>query len=131
MKVRTSVHDDVLVLKIQEPTLVRPPDWRALLAEGRVQPAHVALDLENVEFVSSLFWQSCVALARDLAARGGHLMLLNVSDQQRQVLSLVDGASALTFLQEGQSIGEEVVALRQESSRREGVNRSEKRMLWL
>ena len=128
------VHDGQLpgVLRVTpgDKALVKALDWTELLAQRRPDTLLVVLDLGGVEFVSSLFLQGCVELARELARSGQQVALLNMAPHQERLLEFLDGASRLARLRAEPDIGEHLRSLAGAGSPDEGVTRAEKLMLW-
>jgi anti-anti-sigma regulatory factor len=128
MNYRETRRGGALILEVTDRALVRGADWERLAAfEGKL-PETVVLDLGAAEFVSSLFWQSCVALGRELVKEGRRLALANLSEQHRQVLGLVDGSRRLVLLDGAHDLEQWLCT--DETGRRGGVTDVEKRMLW-
>ena len=123
-------HDGLLTLRIAERTLVKPPDWDALPALKRGDALLVALDFEQVEFVSSLFWLACVELSRRLTDKGQSLALLHLTPQQKLVLELVDGSSRLALVEDVEQLEDRLRMLQPRDDEEGAVSGVEKRMLW-
>jgi hypothetical protein len=112
--------------------LVAQPDWEPTLRLRRPDTALVALDLEQVDFISSLFLQGCVELGRKLAVHAQELVLLHLSPHQEQLLELVEGPIRLSVVHdEGELEGRLAEArARLAGAGGDGVSRNEKLMLW-
>jgi hypothetical protein len=133
MKIVSQNSDALLVLRTEQKALLRPPDWEERKELQNRKLALVAVDLGRSDFVSTLFLQGCVELARRLASRTCQLALCNVSDHQRKVLGLVDGTELVAVLESKIDKLQEVAArLRseQEPDEDDGVSRAEKAVLW-
>jgi hypothetical protein len=130
MQVDEKCRDGLLVLKIAERTLVRPPDWDGLPALARQDVVLVALDFAQVEFVSSLFWQACVGLNARLTDKGQGLALMHLSAQQKQVFELVDGSSRLAVVEDREQLEDRLRMLQPRNDPDGAVSGAEKRMLW-
>ncbi len=129
MEVPTEQMAGVLRLKVGDRALVRPLDWRSLLPQRRPDTVVVALDLEGAVFISSLFLQGCVELARELAASGQQLVLLHMQDQQERLLELIEGAPRLPVLNDDAQMESRLRFLAAQldaDGRDEGVTRAEK-----
>jgi hypothetical protein len=118
----------VPVLRVTDRALVKPPDWAACGLP--TDAGTVALDLGNVEFISSLFWQACVGLARELAGNGGRLLLLNVASQHAPVLALVEGSGALCIVDDEEQLPEWAKEDSARARSEDGVGRTERNVLW-
>jgi len=130
MRTEQEWHDRLLTVRIAERTLVKPPDWDKVPALNNPDALLIALDFEQVEFVSSLFWQACIELSGRLAGRGQHLALLNLSPQQKQVFELVEGSSRLALVEDRQQLEDRLRMIRPAEDPDGGVSRAEKNMLW-
>lgn len=131
MRARDRRSDGLFLLQVTERTLVKPPDWDDFPGMQRQNVRLVALDLAEAQFVSSLFWEGCVSLKRKLAADGRELALLNLSDQQKQVLEMVEGATQLSVLDSERQLESKLEQLCGGGGPDRGVTGTEKRMLWL
>ena len=133
MRVQEHHRPGLLVLKVAEKTLVKHPQWDDVMASRRPDTVLVVLDLEEADFISSLFLQGCVELSRALAAAGQQLALLHLSAHQEGLLDLVEGASRLSVLKDEAQVNRRLESLLPRPGRQapdEGVTRTEKSMLW-
>ena len=85
----------LLRLVVGDRSLVGRAEWDAVLARSGPPVALVALDLGGVEFISSLFLESCVELRRLLAERGQALVLVNLSPDHQRLLEALGGPGRL------------------------------------
>jgi len=123
----------MLTLKVGEKALVRLPDWDQIAGLRAGNASIVAIDLADVDFISSLFLQGCVELSRSLAARGAHVVLLHLSPSQRSLLQMVDGASGLVVADDEEQLKVALQSVTRASGSdpgTEGVTRAEKNALW-
>ena len=123
----------VLRLRVTDKTLVKRPDWDDVMARLGPDTLLVILDLQGVEFISSLFFEGCVGLGSGLAHDGGELVLTGLSTQEERVLEYVQGASRLKVVGDEcqlSAYAASASARTPERPLREGVTRSEKYMLW-
>ena len=132
MRVREQFRDGMLTLAIDERALVKRPDWEQIAGLKRADTVVVAVNLAQVDFVSSLFLQGCAELSRALVERGGRVALLHLSPAQKVLLDMVDGASGLLTAEDEEQLravlGSRVpaAAARQD----EGVTEMERNSLW-
>jgi hypothetical protein len=131
MQVYESAPDGVLWLKAGEKALVKRPDAASILGLLRPDTALVVVDMEGVEFVSSLFLEGCVNLAGALAAQGRELVMLHMAQSQSRLLEMVDGGARIPVLDgAGQLIGRPEAARTRPPGADQGVTRAEKSVLW-
>ncbi len=130
MDFERSCGSGVLLLRVDQKTLVKAPDWDGVTSAGSDEVAIVALDLQEVQFVSSLFWQACVELHRRLAAQGRELVLLNLDETQRQLLELIEGAARVPVLGSKEELDEHASSVLAPPGSDEGVSGREKKLLW-
>ena len=132
MRVQQQLRDGVLMLTVSEKALVRHPDWEQIDGLRHQEAVVVALDLQGVDFVSSLFLVGCVELQRALAEDGRHLVLLHLARPHRALLELIDGGQALQVLENEDRLHTMAAACvaRRSAGAEEGVTLREKRTLW-
>ena len=133
MRVQEERQDNLLRLRVAEKALVSRPRWDDVPALGRGEPDLVALDLKDVDFVSSLFLQGCVDLSRELARRGGRLVLVNLSPHHSRMLGVIEGAEKLLVLEGEEQLSDRLSAgagQRPTGAPDQGVTGAEKRVLW-
>lgn len=126
MECKREERDGALLLRVTQRALVRAPDWRTVGVPCGDGSRLVALDLGSVDFVSSLFWQACVELSREMAARGGRLVLMNLDEQQKQLLHLVEGSEKLHVTDDEKHLPAKLNG----QAKSEGVTGEEKQFLW-
>ncbi|MGD2174160.1 MAG: hypothetical protein PVJ27_02065 [Candidatus Brocadiaceae bacterium] len=119
----------VLVLRIAQRALVRSPEWPVLNPDDGPGVAAVAFDLGQVDFVSSLFWQGCVEMSWRLGAEGRRLILLNLSDEQKRLLALIDGSNRLIVVDDEAELDGLGTPPRGRRAH-DGVTGAEKSFLW-
>ena len=123
----------LLRLAVRDRSLVERAEWDAVLALSGPPVALVALDLGEVEFISSLFLESCIQLRRLLAERGQALVLVNLSPDHQQLLDAVGGPGRLPVARDEAELAVRLSSLTAPESpgeRREGVTPAEKSALW-
>jgi len=132
MRIQGERRPGVLMVSFGEKALVRAPDWSELLAQRRMGTLLVVLDLSGAEFISSLFLQGCVELARVLGRSGQQLALLNLASHQERLFEFVEGASRLALLHGEADVDRHLEALAAigQAKQDEGVTGTEKLMLW-
>ena len=134
MKTRADVDGTLVRLVVQEQALLAPPDWTAL-AELTGPPAGraplVALDLSRVEFVSGRFLESCVALAQRLAEGERTLVLIGLTQVQRDVLTAIKDGPRLTVLRDAEELDARAADLLPgPAGAATGLKSAEKNILW-
>ena len=129
MRAEDSFDGRVLLLKVAERALLVPPDWGKIPGLRRLDMPWVALDLSQVDFISSLFVQACVELAGTLAQRGQELVLLHLTGEQKRVLEFVPGASRLPLFDDVKQLNEAIQSAAK-GAPDEGVTTLEKGILW-
>jgi hypothetical protein len=133
MQVQEPQTAGVLRLEIGERALVGPPESQEILRLRGPDTVLVALDLRGAEFISSLFLQGCIELARTLAASGQQLVLLHLTPQQERLLEFVEGSSRLTVLNDDTRMDDQLRSLSAcvaSGAPDDAVTRAEKLMLW-
>ena len=133
MRVEEHHEPGLLRLAATEKALVNRPDWAPVLSMRRADTLLVALDLEQADFISSLFLEACVELGRELAASGQELVLLHLSAHQEGLLELVEGPLRLSVLKDDDQLARRLAEITSRPGRQgqeEGVSRNEKLMLW-
>jgi len=133
MDLDVSTDGAVVLVKPREKALLQPLDPPALdaLSPPGEGAAVVALDLSGVEFVSGLFLEACVALGRDLAERDRVLVLLGLTDTQREVLAAIEGGSRVPVLRDEHALSACLDDLLPGSlPDGGGVGSAEKNLLW-
>jgi anti-anti-sigma regulatory factor len=133
MQVHEHYQPGLLSLRVADKSLVRRPPWEEILAPRRPDTLLVVLDLQGVDFISSLFLQSCVELARTLVAGGQQLALANLSPHQERLLGVIEGSSVLSVLKGEDQLKGRLELLRTAAAQgcsEKGVTPVEKRMLW-
>ncbi|MFO7958563.1 MAG: hypothetical protein R6X33_15850 [Candidatus Brocadiia bacterium] len=130
MQFERSCRNGVLLLRVAQRALVRAPDWDGVAGDDGEEARIVALDLQEAEFVSSLFWQACVELHGRLAAQSRELVLLNLDESQRRLLELIEGATRMPVLGSKAELDRHAARGLPRARSDEGVTGREKRMLW-
>ena len=123
----------MLQLAVEDRSLVGRIEWDAVLARSDPPVALVVLDLRRVEFISSLFLESCMKLRGLLLERGQELVLINLSTDHLRVLDVAGGAGRLPVARDEAELGARLSALtlaEQAGERPEGVSMAEKNALW-
>jgi hypothetical protein len=123
----------VLRVRVAERTLVKPLDSQAVLDLRRPDTVVIALDLKGADFISSLFLQGCIELARTLVGSGQQLVLLHLLPQQERLLEFLVGTPRLLVLNDEAQLDDRLKSLAAAASPdgpHEGVTRAEKFMLW-
>ena len=93
----------------------------------------VALDMQNAEFVSTVFLAGCVELALGLSVAGQRLVLFNVAAHQQRLLELVEGYEKLLGFRSEEEMRSYVSSHLKEPERRlaeDGLCHAEKAFLW-
>ena len=132
MRFRAMRRARILQLAVEDTALVGGADWTEALERSAPPVVLVALDLSGVEFVSSLFVESCMEFRRLLTQRGQDLVLLNPSDDHLRVLEMVGGGGRLPVVRDEAELDAGVSALttQGEQTACNGVTAAEKMALW-
>ncbi len=130
MQFRQLRRDGSVVVRVLQKALVRPLDWRALTARTGPDTANLVIDLEEVEFISSIFLQSCVEQSRKLAERDGRIVLLHLNGHQKYLLELIEGSNRLSVLDSTEELSEHLENSVSSPASEAGVTPAEKRFLW-
>ena len=133
MKLKQQRHGPTLRLTAEEKVLLESPRWEQALPPAEGEVALIVLDISPAEFVSILFLEGCVELARKSASRGRKVALLGPSPHCKRVLELVEGAGELVVLDNEDELEKRASSLLNadaQSDARKGVGSAEKTMLW-
>ncbi len=133
MEVSTDCQGPILKLEAGARALIERPDWDQVPGLHESHAAVVAIDLRDVEFVSSVFLKSCVDLNRTLACDDRQLVLLNLPARHKRVLDMTEGAAELLVLDSEQRLHSLLPSLLAECGLEgveQGVTDAEKCVLW-
>ena len=109
--------------------LALPEEWLLRWRGASV----VALDMQNAEFVSTVFLAGCVEVALGLSAAGQRFALFNVSAHQQHLLELVEGYEKLPVFRSTGELHNYVSSHLKAPEHRlpdEGLCQAEKALLW-
>jgi anti-anti-sigma regulatory factor len=122
----------MLQLTVEDRSLVGRADWADVLARSGPPLVLVALDLGAVDFISSLFLESCMEFRRLLAERGQDFVLMNLSPEHLRVLDAAGGAGRLPVLRSDAELDARLSALATDEPHDgcDGVSAIEKNALW-
>ena len=133
MKATQKRQGPILKVRFDGPCLLEAAPWDEIHALRRRGAALIVLDLQDAQFVSTVFLESCVELARCAAECGRAVAVLNASPHHRRVLELVQGRAALAVLQDEEELqrrAAELLVAPAEGRAEKGVSSAEKMLLW-
>jgi hypothetical protein len=122
-----------LRLRFGDAVLMARPPWEGVPELERRSVTLVVLDVSAAEFVSTVFLEGCVELARSAASHRQKVVLLGLSKHHRRVLSLLGEASRMTVLDGEQDLADRAAALVADCAAggdTKGVSGAEKMVLW-
>ena len=122
----------MLLLVVEDRSLVGRAEWADVLARSGPPVVLVVLDLAAVEFISSLFLESCMEFRGLLAERGQDMALMNLSSDHLHVLEVAGGSGRLPVIRNEAELDARLSALTagEPGAVREGVTAVEKNALW-
>ena len=132
MQLRESRRARILQLTVEDRSLVGRAEWGDVLARSCPPVVLVALDLGGVDFISSLFLESCMEFRRLLTERGQDVVLMDLSEDHLHVLEAAGGFGRLPVVRDEAELDARVLALTTQGSavQSEGVTAAEKNALW-